>query len=40
MLINGIEVHRKWLESAVLVKEGKVWKVNLLHSTTLKTKKE
>jgi len=40
MLINGIEVHRKWLESAVLVKEGKVWKVKLLHSTTLKTKKE
>jgi len=40
MLINGVEVHRKWLESAVLMKEGKVWKVKLLHSTTLKTRKE
>ncbi|HEV8514050.1 MAG TPA: nuclear transport factor 2 family protein [Cyclobacteriaceae bacterium] len=40
MIIDGIEVHRKWLESAVLVKEGKVWKVKLLHSTTLRTKKE
>jgi len=40
MIIEGVEVHRKWLESAVLVKEGKVWKVKLLHSTTLRTKKE
>lgn len=40
MIIDGIEVHRKWLESAMLVKEGKVWKVKLLHSTTLRTKKE
>jgi hypothetical protein len=40
MVIDGIEVHRKWLESAVLVKEGKVWKVKLLHSTTLRTRKE
>lgn len=40
MIIDGIEVHRKWLESAVLVKEGKVWKVKLLHSTTLRTKKD
>jgi hypothetical protein len=40
MIIDGVEVHRKWLESAVLAKEGKVWKVKLLHSTTLKTKKE
>ena len=40
MIIDGVEVHRKWLESAVLVKEGKVWKVKLLHSTTLKTRKE
>jgi len=38
MIINGVEVHRRWLESAVLLKEGKVWKVKLLHSTTLKTK--
>ena len=40
MIIDGIEVHRKWLESAMLIKEGKVWKVKLLHSTTLRTKKE
>lgn len=40
MIIDGLEVHRKWLESAVLLKEGKVWKVKLLHSTTLKPKKE
>jgi len=40
MIIDGVEVHRRWLESAVLLKEGKVWKVRLLHSTTLKTKKE
>jgi ketosteroid isomerase-like protein len=40
MIIDGVEVHRKWLESAVLLKEGNVWKVKLLHSTTLKTKKE
>jgi len=39
MIIEGVEVHRKWLESAVLVKEGKLWKIKLLHSTTLKTKK-
>jgi len=40
MIINGVEVHRRWLESAVLLKERKVWKVKLLHSTTLKTKKD
>ena len=38
MMIDGVEVHAKWLESAVLVKEGKEWKVKLLHSTTLKRK--
>jgi hypothetical protein len=36
MIINGLEVHAKWLESAVLVKEGKEWKIKLLHSTSLK----
>ena len=40
MVINGLEAYRQWLESAVLVKENKVWKVRLLHSTTLKKKKE
>ena len=40
MIIDGLEVHRKWLESAVLLKEGKVWRVKLLHSTTLNKKKE
>lgn len=39
MTINGLEVHAKWLESAILVKESKAWKVKLLHSTTLKPKK-
>jgi hypothetical protein len=38
MIIDGLEVHRKWLESAVLLKDGKAWKVKLLHSTTLKEK--
>ena len=38
MIIDGLEAHREWLESAVLLKEGKVWKVKLLHSTTLKKK--
>lgn len=38
MIINGLEVHRLWLESAVLVMEDKIWKVKLLHSTTLKKK--
>ncbi len=40
MMIDGLEVHRKWLESAVLLKVGKAWKVKLLHSTSLKPKKE
>lgn len=40
MVINGLEVHAKWLESAVLVKERKMWKVKLLHSTSLKPRKE
>jgi hypothetical protein len=40
MIIDGVEVHRKWLESAVLVKENKVWKIKLLHSTTIRTKKD
>jgi hypothetical protein len=38
MIIDGVEVHRKWLESAVLVKEDKVWKIKMLHSTTLRQK--
>ncbi|MBJ6109589.1 nuclear transport factor 2 family protein [Hymenobacter sp. BT523] len=29
---------RQWLESAVLVKEGKDWKIQLLHSTSSKPK--
>jgi len=40
MIIDGVEIHRKWLESAVLVKENKVWKIRLLHSTTIRTKKD
>jgi len=29
---------KEWLESAVLTKEGGIWKIKLLHSTTLKAK--
>ncbi len=36
MIVNGEEIHKKWLESALLVKEDKTWKIKLLHSTTLK----
>ncbi|RZK81244.1 MAG: nuclear transport factor 2 family protein [Pedobacter sp.] len=28
----------EWLESAVLIREGKDWKINLMHSTPLKKK--
>ena len=38
MTVNGQKRNVRWLESAVLVKEGKEWKVQLLHSTTLKPK--
>jgi hypothetical protein len=38
MVIDGTEVQRRWLESAVLVKEDKMWKVKLLHSTTIRRK--
>ena len=34
---NGKDRMVKWLESAVLVKQGKSWKVKMLHSTRLKT---
>ncbi len=33
---NGKKGFAQWLESAVLVKEGKEWKVQLLHSTVVK----
>jgi len=39
LVINGLEDHRRWLESAVLIKEHGTWKVRLLHSTILKPKK-
>lgn len=38
IIINGEEIHARWLESAVLVKDAGVWKIRLLHSTTLKRK--
>ena len=38
MNVKGQKRNVRWLESAVLVKEGKEWKVQLLHSTTLKPK--
>ena len=34
---NGKDRIVKWLESAVLVKQGRSWKVTMLHSTRLKT---
>jgi hypothetical protein len=35
---NGKDRMVKWLESAVLVKQGQSWKVKMLHSTRLETK--
>ena len=35
MVINGQKMNVQWLESAVLVKEGNEWKIQLLHSTPL-----
>jgi hypothetical protein len=37
---NVQKIEYKWLESAVLVKQGNDWKVNMLHSTRLSPKKE
>ncbi|HLO80297.1 MAG TPA: nuclear transport factor 2 family protein [Chitinophagaceae bacterium] len=37
---NVQKVEYKWLESAVLVKQGNDWKVKMLHSTRLSPKKE
>jgi ketosteroid isomerase-like protein len=36
--VNGQKRNVQWLESAVLIKEGKEWKIKLLHSTALKPK--
>lgn len=36
---NGKDRIVKWLESAVLVKEGRTWKVKMLHSTRLEKDK-
>ena len=38
MNIKGQKRNVQWLESAVLVKDGKEWKIQLLHSTPLKPK--
>ncbi len=38
MTINGKQRNANWLESAVLVKKDKDWKVKLLHSTTVQPK--
>ncbi|WP_121356940.1 nuclear transport factor 2 family protein [Flavisolibacter nicotianae] len=38
MSVNGQKMNVRWLESAVLVKEGKDWKIKMLHSTPLKPK--
>lgn len=34
--VNGRKRSVNWLESAVLVKDGKAWKVQLLHSTVMR----
>lgn len=36
MKVDGQKMNVQWLESAFLVKEGRNWKIRLLHSTTLK----
>ncbi len=36
--IDGKTTTIKWLESAFLVRQGKDWKIRLLHSTVLKPK--
>jgi len=33
---NGQHILIKWLETAVLIKEGKIWKIEVLHSTLIK----
>ena len=38
MSVSGQTMNVQWLESAVLVKEGKDWKIKMLHSTPLKPK--
>lgn len=38
MIVNGQRMNVQWLESAFLVKQGKDWKIKLLHSTMLKPK--
>ena len=34
--INGQHIIIKWLETAVLIKEDKIWKIEVLHSTLIK----
>lgn len=33
---NGKQIHIHWLETAMLVKEKKLWKIHTLHSTLIK----
>lgn len=40
IVLNGEEIQARWLESAVLIKESGIWKIKLLHSTTLKRKEK
>ena len=39
MIIKGQKRNARWLESAVLIKEGKEWKIQMLHSTPTQAKK-
>jgi ketosteroid isomerase-like protein len=36
--VNGKDYQLRWLESAVLVKEGGQWKIKILHSTVIRPK--
>jgi hypothetical protein len=35
IIVNGIRKKVRWLESAVLIKVGKSWKISMLHSTRI-----
>ena len=36
IIMNGKKITKKWLETVVLVKEKKRWKIKVLHSTLIK----
>jgi hypothetical protein len=38
MTVNSQSMNRHWMESAILIKDGEKWKIQLLHSTTVNNK--